>query len=392
MQLNYKHSFAACCVGYITQAIVINLMPLMFAMFATDYGITLDKIGLLITVNFVVQTSMDFAAAKYADKFNFRALVVFAHFAASAGLVLMGLAPVISPDNIYPWLMVSIFPGAAGGGLTEVLLSPMVEAMPMRNKAGAMNILHSFYSWGQVLVTILSTLFFVFVGMEKWVYLPVMWAIIPFLNGIAFLKLPIYELGEKSQRISMKEILSTKIFWLFAVLMLGAGASEFAMSQWSSYFVEMGLKVSKTVGDLLGPCMFSALMGLSRVLYSRFGEKLELKKYITVCAFVTILCYAVATLSPYPMLSVVGCALCGFSVGIMWPGVYSLSAKVYAKGGATMFALLALAGDVGCTAGPGIVGYISNALGGNEIAIKIGLLCTVIFPAAMIVTVKKLKK
>ena len=392
MRLNYKHSFAACCVGYITQAIVINLMPLMFATFATVYGITLDKIGLLITVNFVVQTSMDFAAAKYADRFGYRGLIIFAHFAASAGLVLMGLAPVIAPNNIYPWLMVSIFPGAIGGGLTEVLLSPMVEAMPMKNKAGVMNILHSFYSWGQVLVTILSTLFFVFVGIEKWAYLPVMWAVVPFLNGIAFFKLPVYELGEKNQRTSMKEILSTKIFWLFAILMLGAGASEFAMSQWSSYFLEMGLKVSKTVGDLLGPCMFSALMGLSRVLYSRCGKGLDLKKCITVCSFITILCYVLATLSPYPMVSVVGCALCGFSVAIMWPGVYSLAAKTHANGGATMFALLALAGDVGCTAGPSIVGYISNALGGNEFAIKVGLLCTIIFPTAMIVSIKKLRK
>ena len=392
MQFNYKYSYIACCIGYITQSIVINFMPLLFAMFATAYGITLDKIGLLITVSFIVQTSMDFAAAKYADKFSLRALIIFAHLAATSGLVLLSLAPVISPDNIYPWLMLSILPGSMGGGLTEVLLSPMVEAMPMKNKPGAMSILHSCYSWGHVLVTVISTLFFVFIGMDKWSYLPILWAIIPFLNAIAFLKLPVYELDEDNQKTSMKEILSTRIFWLFAILMLGAGASEFAMSQWSSYFVEMGLKVSKTVGDLLGPCAFSALMGISRVVYSRCGAGLDLKKCITVCSFITILCYGIATLSPYPMVSVVGCALCGFSVAIMWPGVYSLSAKMYAKGGTTMFAMLALAGDMGCTAGPGIVGYISNALGGDEFAIKCGLLCTIIFPVVMIFAVKKLKK
>lgn len=392
MKLNYKHSFAACCVGYVTQAIVNNLMPLLFATFATVYGISLDKIGLLITINFMIQMSVDFVSAKYADKIGYRALIVLAHIAAATGLVLMSLAPMFSPDNIYPWLVLSVVAYAIGGGLAEVLISPMVEAMPMENKAGMMNVVHSFYCWGQVLVTALSTLYFVFVGIDKWMYLPALWAVIPFLNVFAFLKVPVYQFGEAQEKTGMREIFKVKIFWFFAILMIGAGASELAMAQWSSYFAEMGLKVSKTLGDLLGPCMFSVLMGVSRLFYSRYSTRLDLKKYISICSMMCIFCYALATLSPYPIVSIIGCALCGFSVGVMWPGLYSLAAKTYAKGGTTMFALLALAGDVGCSTGPSIVGFISNALGGTEMAIKIGLLSIIIFPLAMVVAIRKIKE
>ena len=393
LKLAHKHTLYACCVGYITQAIVNNLMPLLFATFATAYGISLDKIGLLITINFVIQMAVDFTAAKYVSKVGYRSLIVLAHFAATSGLICLSLAPIISPNNIYPMLMTSVVIYAVGGGLIEVLVSPMVEALPIENKAGTMSLLHSFYCWGQVCVTLLSTLYFVTVGIEKWIYLPVIWAIIPFLNAFAFIKVPVYVFDEEttgSQK--MRELFKSRLFWIFVILMVGAGASELAMAQWSSYFAEMGLRVSKTVGDLLGPCMFAVLMGIARVLYSRLSTKVDLAKTLTASSFLCIFCYLLATLSPYPMVSIIGCALCGFSVGIMWPGVYSLAAKTYAKGGTMMFALLALAGDVGCSAGASIVGYVSDAIGGTETAIKIGLLTIAVFPLVMVILIGKLKR
>lgn len=392
MRFNHKHTLCACCIGYITQAVVNNLMPLLFATFKTVYGISLDKIGLLITINFVIQMAVDFTTAKYVDKFGYRGLIIFAHFASAAGLVILGLAPLISHDNIYPVLMTSVVIYAVGGGLIEVLVSPMVEALPIENKAGTMSLLHSFYCWGQVGVTLLSTLYFVTIGIDHWQYLPVIWSLIPLVNAFVFFKVPVYVLNGEHDGVKMKELFKNNMFWMLAVLMVGAGASELAMSQWSSYFAEMGLKVSKTVGDLLGPCMFAALMGFSRMLYSKMSMKTDLAKTLTASSVMCIFCYLLATLSPYPMLSIIGCALCGFSVGIMWPGVYSLASKSYAKGGTMMFALLALAGDVGCSTGPSIVGYISNAAGGTETAIKIGLLSIAVFPVVMVIIIKYLKK
>lgn len=392
MNLNHKHSLCACCIGYVTQAIVNSFMPLLFATFKTAHGISLDKIGLLITINFVIQMAADCSAAKYTDKIGYRGLIIFAHFSAAAGLVLLGLAPIISPDNIYPMLVAATVIYAVGGGLIEVLVSPMVEALPISNKAGTMSLLHSFYCWGVLAVTLLSTLFFAVGGIKNWHFLSLGWAIIPLLNALAFFKVPIYKLNEKSENMNMRHLFSEKLFWLLLILMICAGASELAMSQWASYFAEIGLGVSKTVGDLLGPCLFAAFMGASRVLYSRISAKFSLAKALTASSIMCVACYLLATLSPFPMLSIAGCALTGFSVGIMWPGVYSLSAKKFPRGGTAMFALLALGGDVGCTSGPSIVGWISDALGGSNTSIKTALLTTIVFPIVMLVTMRILAK
>lgn len=385
MNFGVKHTFFSCCIGYVTQAIVNNLMPLLFVTFSTVYKISLDKIGLLITINFVLQMTIDFVAAKYIHKVGYREAIVFAHIMATAGLVIFGVAPFISPGNIYPMLVMSIVFYAIGGGLIEVLISPMVEALPMKNKEGTMSLLHSFYSWGHVLVILLSVLYFYVIGMDRWMYLPILWAIIPFLNALLLMKVPIYIYGEEGSVTSMRSIFTKRIFWIFAVLMVCAGASELAMAQWSSYYAEIGLNVSKTEGDLLGPCMFAVFMGISRVLYSKLSDKIKLSNSLIICSALCILCYCVATLVKNPLIAIWGCAICGFSVGIMWPGVYSLAAKDYPQGGTMMFALLALGGDIGCTLGPGIVGYVSEALGGTHDSIKKALLLVIAFPIIMIV-------
>lgn len=395
MKLNYRHTLYACCVGYITQAIVNNFLPLMFVLFSTAYGISTGRLGLLVTVNFLIQMTVDFLSARYTDKFGYRNLVVFAHLSASLGLVLLGLAPIIAPNNIYPVIIASIVLYAVGGGIIEVLVSPMVEALPMDNKAGTMSFLHSFYCWGHVGVVLVSTVVFTIFGIENWCWLSIFWAVIPALNAFAFIKVPIYIFGEEHGGGNLREVLRNKIFWIFVILMLCAGASELSMAQWASYFTEIGLGVNKTLCDLLGPCMFAILMGISRVLYGRISHRVEVSKFIVICSILCIFSYALTTLSPIPVLSVIGCALCGFSVGIMWPGVLSLSAKHCAGGGTAMFAILALAGDVGCSTGPTIVGFVSDALGSTDFGIKMGLLGITAFPIIMILSIlimKKIKK
>ena len=392
MKLNYRHTLYACCVGYITQAIVNNFLPLMFVLLNTSYGISTGRLGLLVTINFVIQMVVDYLSAKYTEKIGYRRLVVFAHISSALGLVLLGLAPMIAPDNIYAVIILSIVLYAVGGGIIEVLISPMVEALPMDNKAGTMSFLHSFYCWGHVGVVLVSTLAFTIFGIENWYWLSMVWAIIPALNAFAFAKLPIYIFGEEQGSEKVGNLFKNKLFWLFIVLMLCAGASELTMSQWASYFTEIGLGVSKTMCDLLGPCSFAVFMGISRVVYGKISHRVEVSKFIIVSGALCVFSYVLTTLSPIPVLSVIGCALCGFSVGIMWPGVLSLAAKNCAKGGTAMFAFLALAGDVGCSTGPTIAGYVSQALGSTDFAIKMGLLGIAVFPIIMIFSILILKK
>lgn len=335
---NYNHTLKACYVGYITQAIVNNFVPLLFLTFQSSYQISLDKITMLVTVNFLVQLIVDLLATKLIDKIGYRVSVVAAHLFAAAGLVGLAVLPSALPDP-FTGLLLSVVIYAVGGGIIEVLISPIVEACPTERKEAAMSLLHSFYCWGQVFVVLFSTVFFLVIGIDHWPVLAVIWAVVPLLNAIFFTRVPIAKLVEEGEQgMTMRELFSTKIFWVFVVLMICAGASEQAMSQWASAFAEAGLGVSKTIGDLAGPCLFAVLMGTAR-------------------------------------------ALCGFSVGILWPGTFSLASAKCPRGGTALFALLALAGDLGCSGGPTSVGLVSDAFGGN---IKSGLLVGLIFPVILI--------
>lgn len=374
---SYKHTIYACYVGFITQAIVNNLGPLLFLTFQTQFSISVEKIGFLITLNFGIQLIVDLLAAKYVDKIGYRLSMVFAHFMAAAGLVGMGIFPFLFPSP-YLGLMAAIFFNAIGGGLLEVLASPIVEAAPTGEKEKAMSLLHSFYCFGHVGVVILSTIGFHLVGMENWRYLPIIWAIVPFLNAFAFMKVPIRVLVEADDRIPVRKLLTMRIFWLFVVLMLCAGASEQAMSQWASFFAESSLHVSKTMGDLLGPCSFAILMGVSRVFYGKCGERIKLEKFMYMSSMLCIVSYLLAVFAPIPIISLLGCALCGLSVGIMWPGTFSIAARECTQGGTALFAFLALAGDAGCMSGPGLVGIVADHAG--KWGLKGGLLAAIIFP------------
>ncbi|MBO5376777.1 MAG: MFS transporter [Ruminiclostridium sp.] len=376
IRTNFRHTIAACYIGYITQAIINNFLPLLFITFNSTYNISLEKIGLLVSVNFFTQLLVDMIAAKAADKIGYRVLVVAAHVFAVIGLVSLSFLPDLLPDP-YIGICFSVILYAIGGGLTEVLISPIVEACPTDGKSAAMSLLHSFYCWGSVLVVAGTTVFFSVFGIEMWRIAACFWAIIPLFNIFYFMLVPINRLTEEGEGMGVRQLLKSGIFRILAVFMLCAGASELAMSQWASAFAESGLNVSKTMGDLLGPCFFAVLMGASRIVHAKFGEGIGLEKYLSISALVCIASYIIAAFSPVPILSLIGCGICGFSVGEMWPGTFSLATEKCPKGGTTMFALLALAGDCGCGLGPTVVGFVSGALGDN---LKLGIVSAVVFP------------
>lgn len=385
---SYEHTIYASYIGYIVQAIVNNFAPLLFLTFVSDYGLTLDKITLLTTVNFLVQLTVDLLSTKLIDKIGCRRAVIAAHIFAGAGLLGLAVFPEIM-GNGYAGLMLAVVLYAVGGGIIEVVISPVVEACPTEKKEAAMSLLHSFYCWGHVFVVLASTAFFYAAGIENWRILACVWAFVPFANAVYFLFVPLYLENQEHEKISVRGLLSRKSFWLLALLMVCAGASEQAMSQWASAFAEAGLGVSKTVGDLAGPCAFALCMGAARGLYGKYSDYLPLKKVMSASAVLCLLCYIVAVFAGNPVIALCGCALCGFSVGIFWPGTYSIAAKELPGGGTAMFALLALAGDFGCSSGPTIVGMAAGAAGGS---LKAGLCVALVFPAVMLVGLRCLHK
>lgn len=379
-QKNYKKTLVACYLGFVTQAITANFTPLLFLTFKNTYGIGFEKIALIPMAFYFTQLLIDFAAAKFVDKIGYRVCVVSSQVLSAAGLVLMAVLPELFPVP-FAGILIAVVLYAIGSGLVEVLVSPIVEACPFENKGGMMSLLHSFYCWGAVAVILGSTLFFTVFGIENWKILTVLWAIIPFWNAFNFMFCPIERLVEEDQRMRTSQLLKLPLFWLLILLMICAGASEASMAQWASAFTESAMGVSKTVGDLAGPCLFAVFMGISRILYGKLSEKLDLTQTMLACGGLCVLCYLTASLSAIPIIGLAGCALCGVSVGIMWPGTISISSQKCPRGGTAMFAFLALAGDLGATVSPSLVGGISNMAGGN---LKAGLFAATAFPLLLI--------
>lgn len=384
----YQKTLIACYLGFITQAICANFAPLLFITFHETYGITFASLALISTVFFFTQLIVDFICAKIVDKLGYRLCVVTAEVTSALGLIGIAVFPEIFP-NPFVGILVSVIIYAIGSGLAEVLVSPIVEACPFENKEGAMSLLHSFYCWGCVGVIVGSTIFFALFGIENWKILAVIWSIIPIYNVYNFATCPIEHLVEDGEGMTMGQLFKTRLFWLFIVLMVCAGSSELAMAQWASAFAESALHVTKAVGDLAGPCGFAICMGVSRVLYGKFGEKVDLTIFMAGSGIMCLLCYLLAGLANIPILGLVGCALCGFSVGIMWPGSISISSRVMPKGGTAMFALLALAGDLGGAVGPAIIGSVSQRAGEN---LKAGVLAGIGFPIVLVICALTVRK
>lgn len=379
---NYSHTLRACYIAYITQAISVNFAPLLFVTFRNTYSITLTQLSVLIAFTFILQMIVDFTSTRFVDKIGYRVCAVAAHILAAAGFIMLGCLPDMFSDSFYGILTACFF-YSLGSGLIEVLVSPIVESCPTEHKASAMGLLHSFYCWGTALVILVSTVFFNIFGISSWRILSMLWAILPLVNAVFFTQVPISH-SEEAAGDGLAALFKHKIIWVFIIMMITGGAAEVAMSQWASAFAESGLKVSKTVGDLMGPFMFAILMGTGRVIYSRLVKRFDLIKYMAVCSVFCIISYLLASLSQSPVIALIGCAATGFCVGVFWPGSFSYAASKIPSGGTAMFGILAFAGDVGCTIGPGLVGTVSGYFGDN---LKLGLLSAIIYPIILLIVV-----
>ena len=380
MRRNYRRTLIACYLGFITQAITANFAPLLFIKFHTDYGIPLGKIALIPTAFFFTQLLIDLVCAKFVDGIGYRKSVVLSEIASAAGLIGLGFLPELFSDP-FIGIILCVIVYAVGSGLIEVVGSPIVEACPFEHKDAVMSLMHSFYCWGCVGVILLSTLFFAAFGIENWRWLAIVWALLPLYNIYNFATCPIERLTEAGKGMTLGQLFKTPVFWIAIVLMVCAGASELSMAQWASAFTEAALGFSKTVGDLIGPCLFAVTMGLSRVIYGKYGPKMNLSRYMIGSGLLCLCCYLLASLSKNPMLSLIGCVCCGFSVGIMWPGTISVISPRLPRGGTALFAMLAMAGDLGGAFGPSLVGTVTQQAGDN---LQSGMLMGSVFPLVLI--------
>lgn len=382
-RFNFKHTIAACFIGYIVQAIVCNFAPLLFVSWKNEFGITIKQTTSIITLTFLIQMFIDFFAAKFVDKIGYKTCLIFAHIFSSAGFIVMGTLP-YKLKNPFSGIIFAVILYSMGSGLLEVLISPVVESCPTENKTGAMSLLHSFYCWGTVLVIALSSAFFAAAGRDNWRYLSFLWALFSLLNGLFFTLVPIKEPEEDSKNQKIFSLFKSRFFILAVIIMICAGASELAMSQWASAFAETSLHISKAAGDLAGPMAFAILMGTGRIIFSKVSSKISIQKYLAFSSVLCIVSYFIASLSPIPILSLIGCALCGLAVSAMWPGTISLTSQRFPETSTAMFAILAFSGDIGCTAGPTVIGWVSSALSGD---LKKGLLFGFIFPLIILICI-----
>ena len=388
MVKNYKKTLIACYLGFITQALAANFAPLLFLKFHKDYGIPLGEIALISTVFFMTQLIVDVLCARFVDRIGYRKCIVASEVCSAAGLIGLAFLPEVFA-NPFTGILISVIVYAIGSGLIEVLCSPIVEACPFENKESVMSLLHSFYCWGAVGVILLSTLFFAVFGIDKWKYLACLWALVPLYNIYNFATCPIEHLVEEGKGIGIRGLLKLPLFWVSILLMVCAGASELAMAQWASAFAESALGLSKTAGDLAGPCLFAVTMGISRMLYGKYGEKMNLMSFMIGSGSLCLVSYLLASLSANPIVGLIGCITCGFSVGIMWPGTISISSKQIPAGGTALFALLAMAGDLGGAFGPSLVGNVTQMANDN---LQKGMLAGFVFPIVLIVSLLGMRR
>lgn len=400
MRPTYRTTKLACYGAIISQAIQNNLPALLFVVFQQQYGISYEMLGRLILMNFVTQLCVDMISIKLAEKFGYRACLIGGQSCIVVGLILLSVLPSVMPP--YIGLSIAVILMAVGGGLAEVLVSPTIEAMPGDEKAAAMSMLHSFYCWGQVATVLGSTLLLFVIGRSAWQVLPLCWVIVPACSALLFVRAPFAPVvGGEGGGMKLGTLLRTPAFLVAMLIMVCAGASELVMSQWASTFAERALGVSKVIGDLAGPCMFAVLMGLGRMIYGRMGSRLPLKQCLMGCALLCVACYLTAALSGSPVAALAGCAVCGFSVSIMWPGALSMSAARFPTAGTALFAILAVMGDLGCSVGPWLAGLVSDGaqavpqltqfaaqagLTAEQLGLKAGLLLGTVFPVTLFVS------
>ena len=384
---DYGKTKRACYLGFVTQAIVANFTPLLFLAFHRECDIPIASLALIPAVFYVVQLITDFLCAKFRN-LNYRKSIILSEITSALGLIGLSFLPALFSNPLIG-ILICVCIYAVGSGLIEVLCSPIIEACPFPNKEGMMSLLHSFYCWGAVGVILGSTLFFAFFGLENWRILACLWALIPLYNILNFATCPIEPIVQDSEGMSMGQLLRSRTFWPFLILMIAAGASESSMAQWTSAFAEASLGVDKAVGDLAGPCSFAFCMGLGRLWYGKKGQSMDLRAYMIGAGILCFAAYLTASLSPVPIIAFAGCMVSGLAVGIMWPGSISLTSVRIPGGGTALFALLALAGDIGGTLGPSLVGLATKSA---ENSIQSGLLAASVFPILLVVSLLILRR
>ncbi len=384
----YYLTVRICRMTYLVQGILNNFLPLLFLQFIEEFGLTFNQISFLIVINFGIQMVVDYLSAKWVDYFGYRKCIIVSQFLSFAGLAGLAFVPSIV-SSPYIGIIVCVLLYAIGSGLIETVASPIVQACPIDNKDGEMTLLHSNYCWGHVLVVIGSSLFFALLGIENWRMLSFLWSLIPFVVMFFFFKAPILSLVTGDKAVGGRGLMKMPVFWILIVLMFCSGACEQGISQWISTFAEAGLGIDKATGDILGTCMFAVLMGSSRLLYGKFSTRLNLRRFMLLSGSLCFVCYLGAAVSASPVISLLACILCGTTVGIMWPGIYSISTEAIRYGGTGLFAYLAFAGDLGCTGGPGVLGFVADAFSGN---LKAGILSAAVFPAMFVIMLLLLNK
>ena len=398
MQRTFKSTKIACYIGYFVQAIINNLSPILFIIFSEQLGISLNQIGTLILVNFLSQAVVDVLSVKIVDRIGYKKIILASHAFATVGLVCLGVLPMLFQKYAFGLLVFSTTISALGSGMIEVTISPIVDSIPSDRKEADMSLLHSFYCWGQMAVVLFSTIFIKLFGNAYWFCLPILWALIPLCNLFNFMTVPFMPTLKEDEKTPVKALLHDTAFRVAMVLMLCGGAAEIAMAQWASYFAETGLGVSKMMGDLLGPCMFAVLMGFGRLFFGLYGDKIDLKKAMLSCALLCTICYAATGLSHNPFIALLGCAVAGLSVSLFWPGTFSIVSGLFPKGGASMFGLLAILGDIGCSAGPSLltamssVAQMNNSMLSDGAALKIGFTFATLFPIIVAISLLFLMK
>lgn len=387
MTQSYKATKIACFIGFVVQAIINNFLPLLFIIFNTQYNLNYEQLGRLLFVNFFVQLIVDALTPTLVKRIGYRGAAIACHGLAAAGLFMLGVLPLVFPNHIYACLVASIIVYASGSGIIEVCISPMVELLPGDKKGADMAFTHSFYCWGQAFTVLVSTLLIFLIGQKHWQFIPMLWAIIPLLNMINFMRVPVIEHPDDPISKTANTLFKNRDFWIFAIIMICAGASEITMAEWASLFAQKALGVSKTVGDLLGPCAFAVCMGSGRVIFGLLDGKFNPKKVLIINNILCALCYVGVAVCNIPVLSLIACALCGFSVSLSWPGTYSMAARHFPTGGTLMFSILALCGDLGCSIGPWLMGIVANTT-----TLETGFLVCAVFPAIMVLTAPLLRK
>ncbi len=390
MEPNYQKTWRCCYWGAALQALAINLAPLFFVTLQKHYAISFEQIGRLVLITFLVQLTVDFLSVYTVNRWGYRLSLVLAHAFTSAGLLLFGILPRCMTDA-YVGMVIAVFIYSIGAGLLEVLISPMANSLPSDRKAEALTFVHSFYPIGQVLTIVFTTVALRLLGEQYWWLIFMVWAVFPLLNLLRGLRVPLPKtLTENKKGGTLRELLKNPLYWLMLVLMMAAGASEMAMAQWASTFAEKGLNIDKVWGDLLGPLLFAVFMGLGRFCYGRSRGGISLQKLLCTCAALALLCYGTAAFVPMPQIALLGCAVCGLAVSLMWPVTLSFCAQHFPQGDVSMFSIMALAGDLGCALGPWVTGAVSDAVQYRFMVdaatgLRSGLAVTMVFPLILFV-------